>query len=44
MRSLEARDFTSPGAFAYVMPPERSIDVDTVHDLKLVDWILLTAS
>ncbi|MEI9897624.1 MAG: hypothetical protein WDN28_28140 [Chthoniobacter sp.] len=37
---LETRTFFPAGTHAYVMPPERSIDVDTRHDLALVEWML----
>jgi CMP-N,N'-diacetyllegionaminic acid synthase len=32
--------FVPPGALAYVMPPERSLDVDTPWDFHLVEMIL----
>jgi len=34
------RTFTPRGALAYVMPPERSLDVDTDSDFLLVEQIL----
>ena len=41
-RSLlaEKRGWCPAGALAYVMPPERSLDVDTPWDLKLADLVL----
>ncbi len=32
--------FTPAGAQAYVMPPERSLDVDTPWDLQWAEWLL----
>jgi len=37
---LERQTFYGPKTYAYVMPPERSIDVDTEWDLHLCDLIL----
>ena len=37
---LRERTFTPPGTCAYIMPPERSLDVDTPWDLHVVDLIL----
>jgi N-acylneuraminate cytidylyltransferase/CMP-N,N'-diacetyllegionaminic acid synthase len=37
---LEKRSFYSDQIYAYVMPPERSIDIDEPWELKLVDLIL----
>ena len=34
------RAFVPPGTIAYVMPPERSIDIDSAWDLHVVDLIL----
>jgi len=34
------RAFVPPGTVAYVMPPERSIDIDSGWDLHLVDLLL----
>ena len=36
----EKRSWCPAGALAYVMPPERSLDVDTPWDLKLADLVL----
>lgn len=33
-------DFQGPNTVAYVMPSERSIDIDTPYDLALADWLL----
>ena len=33
----EREDFVGPGTIAYVMPPERSLDIDTGRDLRLLD-------
>ena len=37
---LEKQTFYGPKTYAYVMPPERSIDVDTPWDLHLCDLVL----
>jgi CMP-N,N'-diacetyllegionaminic acid synthase len=37
---LATRTFVGEGTYAYVMPPERSLDVDTPWDLHLADLIL----
>ena len=37
---MEHQTFYGPSTFAYVMPPERSLDVDTPLDLHLCDLIL----
>ena len=37
---LEAQSFYGPKTYAYVMPPERSLDVDTPWNLHLCDLIL----
>jgi len=37
---LAARTFLPPGTLAYIMPEERSIDVDTPWDMHVVDMIL----
>ena len=37
---LRQRTFLPPGTHAYVMPPERSLDVDSAWDLHLADLIL----
>jgi CMP-N,N'-diacetyllegionaminic acid synthase len=34
------RTFFPPGSLAYVMPPERSIDVDTMFEFFLAEQIL----
>jgi CMP-N,N'-diacetyllegionaminic acid synthase len=34
-----ARRFVDEGTVAYVMPPERSVDVDTAFDLELADFL-----
>jgi len=36
--------FFGPETYAYVMPRERSIDVDTNFDLKLVEYFISLAS
>jgi CMP-N,N'-diacetyllegionaminic acid synthase len=40
---LERETFYTGRTFAYIMPPERSLDVDTYWDLYLVDLILKDA-
>ena len=40
---MRARSFYSDHTYAYVMPPERSIDVDSEWDLHLCDLILKDA-
>jgi CMP-N-acetylneuraminic acid synthetase len=37
---LEKQSFYGPKTYAYVMPPERSLDVDSPWDLHLCDLIL----
>lgn len=37
---VERDDWYTERAFAYIMPPERSLDIDTPWDLHLVDLIL----
>jgi CMP-N,N'-diacetyllegionaminic acid synthase len=37
---MEKQTFYGPKTYAYVMPPERSLDVDTDWDLHLCDLIL----
>jgi len=37
---LNHRTFLGPRTFGYVMPPERSIDIDTPWDLHLADLII----
>jgi CMP-N,N'-diacetyllegionaminic acid synthase len=37
---LATRSFQPPGALAYVMPQERSLDVDSSWELRLVDLLL----
>lgn len=37
---LERDDWYTDRTFAYIMPPERSLDIDTPWDLRLVDLIL----
>lgn len=39
---LKTRTFLAPETLAYIMPKERSIDVDTEFDLNLCDWLLKT--
>ncbi len=36
----QTRTFLPPGTYPYIMPPERSLDVDTPWDFYLVDLIL----
>jgi len=40
---LETGDFLGPETVAYVMPPERSIDVDKLQDLRLIEMLLADA-
>lgn len=37
---LRDRTFVPPGTLAYVMPPERSMDVDSPWDLHLIELVL----
>lgn len=37
---MERDDWYTERTFAYIMPPERSLDIDTPWDLHLVDLIL----
>ena len=37
---LKKKAFYTESTYAYIMPPERSIDVDSLMDLKLAEWIL----
>lgn len=37
---LTQRSFYTDNSYAYIMPPERSLDIDTPWDLHLVDLIL----
>jgi CMP-N-acetylneuraminic acid synthetase len=37
---LRDHTFVPPGTLAYVIPPERSLDVDTPWDFHLVEMIL----
>ena len=37
---LKNKDWYSDNTYAYVMPPERSLDIDTPWDLYLADLIL----
>ena len=37
---LDQRTFEPPGTLAYIMPPERSLDIDTPMDLQFADLIL----
>lgn len=37
---LETRSFTPSGTYPYIMPAERSLDIDTAWDLQLAEWIL----
>jgi CMP-N-acetylneuraminic acid synthetase len=37
---LNQRTFLPPGALPYIMPPERSMDIDTSWDFYLADLIL----
>jgi len=36
----ETQMFQPPGAFAWVMPPDRSVDIDTLDDFALAETIL----
>jgi CMP-N-acetylneuraminic acid synthetase len=37
---LERETFYTESTYAYVMPPERSLDIDTPWDLHVADLIL----
>lgn len=37
---LASRTFIPEGARPYVMPAERSVDIDTIADLRLAEWLL----
>lgn len=37
---LSARAWCPPGTMAYVMPPDRSIDLDTPEDFERAEWLL----
>jgi CMP-N-acetylneuraminic acid synthetase len=37
---LRMGSFTPPGVYGYIMPPERSLDIDSPWDLRLADLIL----
>jgi CMP-N,N'-diacetyllegionaminic acid synthase len=37
---LKTKDFYGERSFAYIMPPERSVDIDTEFDLKIAEEIL----
>ena len=37
---LEERSWCPSGAHAYVMPPERSMDIDSPWDLHVADWVM----
>jgi CMP-N-acetylneuraminic acid synthetase len=39
-RFRESRSFLGPRAFAYIMPPERSVDIDSALDFKLAESLL----
>lgn len=41
-RFLDNRELIPSDAIAYVMPPERSLDVDTEFDLRFCDFLLTT--
>lgn len=41
---IETGDFLGPETVAYVMPPERSIDVDTALDLRLLELLVAERS
>lgn len=41
---LRDRSWYSGDTYAYIMPEERSIDVDTIRDLKLAAWMLAERS
>lgn len=34
------RSFFEKGTFAYIMPPERSVDIDSLFDFKLAEFLL----
>lgn len=34
------RQFVTKETAAYVMPPERSVDIDTEHDFRYAEWLL----
>lgn len=37
---LATRSFQPPGAIAYLMPPERSLDIDTPWEMRIADLLL----
>jgi len=37
---LERRDFIGPETLAYIMPPERSVDLDTPQDWRWVEFLM----
>ena len=37
---LEQRDFMGPNTLGYIMPPERSVDVDTLQDWRWVEFLI----
>lgn len=37
---LSEKNFVPPGTYPYIMPPERSIDIDSTWDMKLAEIIL----
>jgi N-acylneuraminate cytidylyltransferase len=39
----KARRFVTPETIGYVMPPERSLDIDTELDLAIVDYLLTSS-
>jgi CMP-N-acetylneuraminic acid synthetase len=41
---LESRIFQVPGSVAYVMPPERSIDIDSAFDFEIAGHLLALSS
>lgn len=41
---LESRVFQVPGSVAYIMPPERSIDIDSKHDFQIAEYLLTSNS
>jgi N-acylneuraminate cytidylyltransferase/CMP-N,N'-diacetyllegionaminic acid synthase len=41
---LEARTWYTPRTYAYVMPPERSLDIDSAWDLHLAELVLRAAN
>jgi CMP-N,N'-diacetyllegionaminic acid synthase len=41
---LRDRSFVPPGALPYLMPPERSVDIDSRLDFDYAEWLLKSAA